>query len=136
MQFINHLSALAILAGPITHVLAAQTIEQITIAIQDLTNSINRANDYANGVNVLNGETIVTNNDNITTMIIEDIDALVGTATMMKDDNDALLEAINPLADALQPYFDTLGDKAKAFLAKSQKEAVQTSADELEIRSM
>ena len=30
-------------------------------------------------------------------MIIEDIDALVGTATMTKDVNDALLEAINPV---------------------------------------
>ena len=56
MHFINHLSALAILAGPIIHVLAAQTIEQITIAIQELMISINRANGYANSVNVLNGE--------------------------------------------------------------------------------
>ena len=56
MHFINHLSALAILAGPIIHVLAAQTNEQITIAIQDLMISINRANGYANSVNVLNGE--------------------------------------------------------------------------------
>ena len=54
MRFYHHLSALAVLAGPIAHVFATRTIEQLVLAIEELQNSVNQANDYADSIDVLN----------------------------------------------------------------------------------
>lgn len=51
MQLFTHIAAIAILAGPLSLVLGAQTVEEITINIQNAQNEVTDANDDAKNVN-------------------------------------------------------------------------------------
>lgn len=51
MQLFNHIATIAILAGPLSVVLGAQTIEEITINIQKAQSAITNANNDAKNVN-------------------------------------------------------------------------------------